>query len=132
MQPQIQCFGLELRMGNTLASPGTNFKKIKVLVSLIQIHLTLLNLFGKKIWALDVPNKVKHFIWRACRNSRPTKCNLVHRQVLTDHHCDRCSTSQEDMLHALWSCPELDGVWDATEWNFRSWVHFQNFRELLN
>ena len=58
--------------------------------------------------------------WRACRNSLPTKCNLVHRQVLTDHHYDRCSTSQEDILHALWSCPELDGVWDAAEWNFRS------------
>ena len=60
------------------------------------------------------------------------KCNLVRRQVLTDHHCDRCTTTQEDMLRALWPCSELDGVWDIAEWDFKSWVDIQNFRELLN
>ena len=55
----------------------------------------------RKIWSLDVPNKVKHFIWRACKNSPPTKCNLVRLRVISDHHCDRCTTSTEHMLHAL-------------------------------
>ncbi|KAK9998808.1 hypothetical protein SO802_018411 [Lithocarpus litseifolius] len=31
----------------------------------------------KGIWALNSPNKVKHFIWRACRNGLPTKENLL-------------------------------------------------------
>ena len=28
------------------------------------------------IWKLRVPNKVRHFVWRAVRNSLPTKLNL--------------------------------------------------------
>ena len=31
----------------------------------------------KKIWALECPNKVRNLIWRACRNSFPSKCNLL-------------------------------------------------------
>lgn len=31
----------------------------------------------EKIWTLGVPNKVKHLVWRACKNSIPTKANLV-------------------------------------------------------
>ena len=30
-----------------------------------------------KIWSLESPNKVKHLIWKACKNSLPTKGNLV-------------------------------------------------------
>ena len=35
-------------------------------------------------------------------------------------------------LHAIWSCPGLDSVWEASAtWNFRKEVIFQNFRELM-
>ena len=68
----------------------------------------------KEIWSLNSPNKVKHFIWRACENSLPTKCNLVHRKVIYDHTCDCCLVSLESPIHADWSCPELDCVWGAS------------------
>ena len=33
----------------------------------------------KVVWNLKCPNKIKHFMWRACRNVLPTKQCLLHR-----------------------------------------------------
>jgi len=51
--------------------------------------------------------------------------------IISDHLYDRCSRSAKSPLHALWSCSKLDRVWDAMDWDFRSWVTAQNFGELL-
>ena len=31
----------------------------------------------KNLWSLQVPNKVRNLLWRACRDAMPTKANLV-------------------------------------------------------
>ena len=36
--------------------------------------------FWKCIWSLEVPSKYKNMVWRACRNSLPTKLNLTKKQ----------------------------------------------------
>ena len=64
----------------------------------------------KAVWSLDIPNKVKHLICRACKNSLPTKRNLARQQIINDHSYDRCSGGSEDIFHTVWSCAELDGV----------------------
>ena len=49
--------------------------------------------FWKGVWSLWVPNKVKNLMWRACKNSIPTKLNLLRRAIIIDpkvrqnHHC---------------------------------------------
>ena len=60
------------------------------------------NSFWNRIWDLDVPNKVKNLIWRACRNSLPTNENLVRRTIISDATCDRCAICPENPIHALW------------------------------
>lgn len=78
-----------------------------------------------KIWSLNSSNKVKHLIWRMCKNSLPTKGNLVRRQIVNDSSSDRCSKATKNCLHVVWSCPGLADVWEASEiWNSQSEVTF--------
>ena len=43
--------------------------------------------FWTKIWKLGVLGKVKHFLWRACTNSLPTKLNLVKQKIMNEAVC---------------------------------------------
>ena len=88
--------------------------------------------FWKSIWSLHVPNKYKNLLWRACRESLPTKQNLVWRTILQNPSCGCCSLQAENTLHALWSCTGLDKVWEGDRWNFRSRVHFEDFKGLCS
>ena len=48
------------------------------------------NEIWKLVWGLWIPNKVKNFIWRLCRDAIPVKKNLKKRQILQDESCDHC------------------------------------------
>ena len=64
----------------------------------------------KSIWSLEIPNKYKIFLWRACRDSLPTKANLTRKTIIPNPICDRCASMAEDTLHALWGCFGLNVV----------------------
>ena len=82
---------------------------------------------------MQVPQKVKNFIWRACRNAMPTKHALMKRTVIADSICERCRDEAKDPLHALWSCTELDIVWaDQALWSFRNAMGFVDFKDLVS
>nr|POF23153.1 putative ribonuclease h protein [Quercus suber] len=63
------------------------------------------------IWKLKVPNKVKHFMWRASNESLPTKFNLCARHVLPDNRCSLCDECPEDVIHSLWLCDHAKSIW---------------------
>nr|POE78884.1 hypothetical protein CFP56_31942 [Quercus suber] len=85
----------------------------------------------KGIWALESPNKVKNLIWRTCRNSFPTKSSLVQHTIIPNPTCDRCEVTEENPLHALLSCSELEVICIVEEaWDFRSQVVFLDFKAL--
>ena len=67
--------------------------------------------FWKEIWSLRVPTKVRHFVWRACTDSLPTKKNLFTRKVTRSPTCDTCRSEVEDTVHALWGCQSLKEIW---------------------
>ncbi|KAL0004665.1 hypothetical protein SO802_012226 [Lithocarpus litseifolius] len=88
--------------------------------------------FWKKLWKIQVPGKIKHFLWRACTNSLATKANLVKRKIVTDATCSRCSGSHEDTLHSLWSCCALKEVWEVDfGWISGSGWAVSSFTELV-
>ena len=55
----------------------------------------------KAIWSMQVPQKVKTFIWRACCNAMPMKQALVKRTIIAKSIYDRCRAEAKDPLHAL-------------------------------
>lgn len=59
------------------------------------------------IWNLPVPNKVKNLVWKAVKNSQPSKENLVRRKIIQDNCCDLCREHKEDVKHAIYNCPKL-------------------------
>lgn len=61
----------------------------------------------KVLWGLSMPNKVKSFLWRACRDALPTKVNLKKRKVISMDTCEHYHGELESALHALWKCPGL-------------------------
>ena len=64
----------------------------------------------KKLWKIQVAEKIKHFHWRAYTNSLTTKENLVKCKILTDATCSRCLDAFEGTFHSLWSCSSLKEV----------------------
>ena len=55
--------------------------------------------FWKKLWQINVPHKIRHFTWRACRDILLLKTNLVKRNVLQADTCDECKVEAEDLIH---------------------------------
>jgi hypothetical protein len=68
------------------------------------------------IWSLHVPPKTRHFLWRACHNSLPTRSNLHHRHILADPSCSSCTNQIESTIHALWQCQTIKPVWQSIPW----------------
>ncbi|KAK2659339.1 hypothetical protein Ddye_005872 [Dipteronia dyeriana] len=58
----------------------------------------------KSLWSLQVPLKVRNFIWRACRNWIPTYHNLAAKGVKVQSLCPFCHMEPEIKLHDLWLC----------------------------
>ncbi|XP_075657106.1 uncharacterized protein LOC142627188 [Castanea sativa] len=55
----------------------------------------------KGIWKMQVPNKIKHFVWRIFNNALPTKCNLKRRHIIDSDLRELCKDTPEDALHAM-------------------------------
>ena len=48
------------------------------------------NKIWKEIWKLEIPNKIKKFIWRLCTNSLAINANLYKRKIKDDPVCNIC------------------------------------------
>lgn len=64
----------------------------------------------KVVWKLNCPNKIKHFLWRACREILPTNYRLAARRVSNNDRCGFCGEC-ESSAHILWDCKVTVEVW---------------------
>ncbi|XP_075645296.1 uncharacterized protein LOC142616302 [Castanea sativa] len=89
--------------------------------------------FWNSLWKLDVPNKVKVFLWRACTNSILTMLNLHKRRIVSSSVFSLCREGEESVLHALWSCEGISSVWGSCFASLRSeFSKVSSFSDLLD
>ena len=86
-----------------------------------------------KIWGLHVLSKIKHLAWKVCKNSLPTELNLVRHKIITDGCCDVCKTLQEDVVHALFLCPDFQPLWSTMpKWNHGTLMACTSFIDIFD
>ncbi|KAM6583229.1 hypothetical protein CsatB_010231 [Cannabis sativa] len=78
--------------------------------------------FWKKIWALNIPPKVRNFIWRAASNVGPTCAQLVTKHVPISSICQLCNSSDETIFHALVGCSFARSCWHRSCVDIGSWM----------
>ncbi|KAK3193016.1 hypothetical protein Dsin_024326 [Dipteronia sinensis] len=61
-----------------------------------------------RMWGLNIPHKVKIFIWRICNNALPSLVNMCFKKVVKVTCCPRCRQAEESAGHAIW--------WDDKGW----------------
>ncbi|KAM7531912.1 hypothetical protein LguiB_035322 [Lonicera macranthoides] len=63
------------------------------------------------MWELNIPPKMKKFMWRAIDDCLPTRVNLVARGVNVVSTCALCGQYPETATHVLLKCPVIQRVW---------------------
>jgi ribonuclease HI len=65
------------------------------------------------LWKLQIPGKVKIFIWRALHGILPLKSILANRHIGSSGECPICRTEPEDVLHLLFKCNASKEIWQS-------------------
>lgn len=64
-----------------------------------------------RIWKLNIPPKVRAFVWRTCSNIFPTRDNLHRKKLRIKPRCELCCQHHESIGHLLWECSFARNVW---------------------
>ncbi|KAL5817683.1 hypothetical protein ACOSQ3_026061 [Xanthoceras sorbifolium] len=67
----------------------------------------------RKLWALQLPSKVKIFCWRACKGILPTRDVLFRRGIADSCFCALCGFVLDSADHAVWGCSSVQLLWDC-------------------
>ena len=74
--------------------------------------------FWNSLWRLNIPNKIKLFMWKAILDIIPSNFNLFCRKIPTSPICPICQKCEETGLHILWKCNLSKKLWANIGWNF--------------
>ncbi|KAL5762390.1 hypothetical protein ACOSP7_018654 [Xanthoceras sorbifolium] len=62
------------------------------------------------LWNLNIPPKIKIFIWRVCLIAISFLCNLCSKKVVLNPCCPRCGDAPESSTHALFWCSSVRAI----------------------
>ncbi|RYR56253.1 hypothetical protein Ahy_A05g022008 [Arachis hypogaea] len=69
----------------------------------------------REVWSMEVPQKIRMFLWKACQNILPVGSNLYKRKIASDPKCQICLKSPETVEHALLLCDWARAAWFGAE-----------------
>lgn len=91
------------------------------------------------IWKLQLPPKVKMFLWRVCKNIFPYAVELYRRHILNNPFCTRCNSDAETFAHVILKCRGLQDVWSnppfciyEVDENAQPWAIYKLFQKKLS
>ncbi|XP_041009351.1 uncharacterized protein LOC121253398 [Juglans microcarpa x Juglans regia] len=78
---------------------------------------------------MNIPGKVKLFMWRATKELLATRDNLSLRKITESSKCPICKNDDESVMHAIWFCPAAADIWSESNIVIQKWR--SNETELL-
>ncbi|KAK7850299.1 hypothetical protein CFP56_001159 [Quercus suber] len=72
---------------------------------------------------MNVPKKVKHFVWKVCKNILATKENLWRRNITKDNTCEVCKKQVESIGHLFWFYDHVKEVWYSCKLSLSFEIH---------
>ncbi|KAA3460765.1 reverse transcriptase [Gossypium australe] len=67
--------------------------------------------FYRKLWQIEIPSKMKIFIWKLSWNYIASKVNMYNRQLVNNRLCPRCGGDEETLNHLFRDCPVSAEIW---------------------
>lgn len=74
-----------------------------------------------KICALQIPHKIRIFLWRFCRNTMPVRYLIRGRGIVVPIYCPMCTGDVEHLLHLFFDCDFAKACWQNVGLNFDMW-----------
>lgn len=68
-----------------------------------------------RIRKLNIPPKIKHFLWRALRGCLPTRQRLILKGVQFPHDCCFCLNYMENEWHIFIACDTAHFFWQCAD-----------------
>ncbi|KAM2075160.1 hypothetical protein ACFX1T_038088 [Malus domestica] len=65
----------------------------------------------KCLWKIEVPPKIRHFLWSSLHNALATNVNLFKRRASNSPICPICLCDDESTVHIFLLCPWVKHVW---------------------
>lgn len=69
------------------------------------------------VWKLNLPSKIKIFLWRLCLNKLPTRENLLARGLDIHNSCSFCGRYGESCIHIFWDCKNFRRLWARSKFD---------------
>lgn len=65
----------------------------------------------RRMWKMQVKEKLKHFVWRCYHNILPTNLQLDMKGIQIDTTCPMCVEGEENLEHLLFNCSRAQVIW---------------------